>query len=148
MTNIRPPSWINRSLRADRPCGYSNTLYSLAIMSDEIRDLIEKRLVELEDEAGKLRRALDQLTPTRGRGRSAGSGNASAVSTRRPRRKRAAPGERQRQLIDAIRRMPGATANELAHALDLGPTQIYGLVRSLEKKRTIRKKGHGFKVLA
>lgn len=44
--------------------------------------------------------------------------------------------------------MPGATANELAHALDLGPTQIYGLVRSLEKKKAIRKKGQGFEVLA
>jgi sugar-specific transcriptional regulator TrmB len=117
-------------------------------MTDEIRDLIEERLVELEDEAGKLSRALDQLTPTRGRGRSASSGNTSAVSSRRPRRKRAAPGERQRQLIEAIGKMPGATANELAHALDLGPTQIYGLVRSLEKKKAIRKKGQGFEVLA
>ena len=43
--------------------------------------------------------------------------------------------------------MPGASPNELADAIGVGSTQVYGMVRSLEAKGEIEKKGQGFAVL-
>lgn len=126
-------------------------------MSVEIRDLIESRLSEIDDEAGRLQRALDQLTPRRRPGRPAGSaprrgskapGRPPAKLPRRPKAKRAARGERQRQLVDAIKKMPGASPNELADAIKVGSTQAHRMIRSLEGKGEIKKKGQGFKVVA
>jgi sugar-specific transcriptional regulator TrmB len=126
-------------------------------MSDEIRNLIDTRLSEIEDEAGRLQRALEHLEPRRRRGRPAGSagrrgskaqGRPPAKVPRLPKAKRAARGERQRQLVAAIKKMPGASPGELADAIEVGSTQAHRMIRSLEGKGTIKKKGQGFKVVA
>jgi sugar-specific transcriptional regulator TrmB len=125
-------------------------------MSDEIRNLINTRLAQIEEESGRLQRALEQLAPTAGQGRRENSGGRRKfkVPARRPARvprgpkaKRAARGERQRQLLDAIKKMPGASPNELADAVGVGSTQVYGMLRSLEGKGEIKKKGQGFKIV-
>jgi sugar-specific transcriptional regulator TrmB len=126
-------------------------------MSDEIRKLIDTMLSEIEEEAGRLRRALEHLEPRRRRGRPAGSGGRRgpkasgrppAKAPRLPKAKRAARGERQRQLVDAIKKMPGASPGELADAIEVGSTQAHQMIRSLEGKGEIKKKGQGFKVVA
>jgi hypothetical protein len=129
-----------------------------AVLTDRLRSmtvavekLIRERLAELGDEERRLERALEHLSAN-------GDGRASEPRRRRstaPRSsagaprgaKRAAPGERQRQLVDAVRKMPGASVNELADAIGVGSTQVYGMVRSLESKGEIRKKAQGFVVL-
>jgi hypothetical protein len=120
-------------------------------MTLEVEGLIQQRLVEIGEEEWRLRCAVDHL-------QSNGDGHARKPRRRRataPRTsaglprgtKRAAPGERQRQLVDAIKKMPGASPNELADAIGVGSTQIYGMVRSLEAKGEIKKKGQGFAVV-
>lgn len=126
-------------------------------MSVEIRDLIESRLREIDDEAGQLQRALEQLTPRRRPGRPAGSAprrgskapsRPPAKVPRRPKAKRAARGERQRQLVDAIKKMRGASTGELADAIEVSSTQAHQMIRSLEGKGEIKKKGQGFVIVA
>jgi sugar-specific transcriptional regulator TrmB len=117
----------------------------------EVENLIRRRLAELGDEERRLQRALELLSPNgAARPRKPGRRNATAprASTATPRgAKRAAPGERQRQLVDAIRKMPGASPNELADAIGVGSTQVYGMVRLLQAKGEIERKGQGFVVI-
>lgn len=115
-------------------------------MIDEIRLLLEGRLVEIGDESRQLERAIKTLGGRAGGRRPAGT-RKPPKSSRRPTTRRAAPGERQRQLIAAIRKMPGATTVELAGSIGVADTQAYGMVRSLEDKGRIKKKGQGFEVV-
>jgi hypothetical protein len=126
--------------------------------ADRAASLIQSRLAEIEDEAGRLRRVLEHLDPGRG-GRSRSrrspgpnrssksSGSKSAGRSRRS-SKRAGRGERQKQLLATIKTMRGASANELADAMGVGATQVYGLLRQAESKGLIAKKGQGFRVTA
>ena len=117
-------------------------------MTTEIRDLLETRLAVLKDEAGRLERALEALGPARTQPRRAATtARGSSKSPRRYKRKRAPRGERQRQMIEAIQKMPGATPLELADSIGVRSTQGHGLIRSLEGKGKIKKKGQGFEVI-
>jgi DNA-binding MarR family transcriptional regulator len=42
--------------------------------------------------------------------------------------------------------MPGASASELADAIGVGSSQLYGLVRALEAMGEVKKRGRGFEV--
>jgi hypothetical protein len=111
---------------------------------------MQARLVEIKDEEASLGRAFEHLGPN-GEGAETDRSDTDRRSARkasraRAGRKRAAPGERQRQLVDVIKKMPGASPNELADAIGIGSTQVYGLARSLEGKGEIRKKGQGFEL--
>lgn len=112
--------------------------------------LIQQHLAGLDDEEWRLRRALEHFssdghgsarTPRRRRATALRSALGAPRGTRR-----AALGERQRQLVAAIKKMPGASPNELADAIGVGSTQVYGMVRSLEGKGEINKKGQGLAV--
>jgi sugar-specific transcriptional regulator TrmB len=109
---------------------------------DDARVLLESRLAAIEKEAGQIRRTLEHLRP-----------NSRSTSTRKPAtrrggRKRAARGERQRQLIETIEKMPAATPLELADAVGVSSTQVHSMIRSLEGKGRVRKKGQGFEVIS
>jgi sugar-specific transcriptional regulator TrmB len=119
-------------------------------MTVDVEDLIRRRLTELADEERRLTRALEHLSPNSpSRQRHRRKATAPRASAGAPRgTKRAAPGERQRQLVTAIKEMPGARPNELADAIGVGSTQVYGMVRSLEAKGQIEKKGQGFTAIS
>lgn len=113
----------------------------------DVRNLIETRLAEIEDESRRLRRALEHLSPRRRPGRPAGSTSRSGSKpARKARVKRAARGERQRQMLDAIERMSGASPAELADAVGVSSAQAHQLIRALSQKGEIKKKGQGFVV--
>ena len=121
--------------------------------ADDATSLIQARLVEIEDEAWK-------SSPGAGApgfewGRAApsravtGSKSSRAKPAGRSRRagKRARRGERQQQLLMTIKKMRGASPNELADAMGIGSTQTYGLLRQAEGKGLIVKKGQGFEIV-
>lgn len=121
------------------------------MVDQDVSALIERRLVAIEEEAGRLRRALSHLDPSgNGGGRRQGRRRSTAPRPAAPpaggSHKRAAPGQRQDELVDAIQKMPGASPGELADAIGIGSTQVYGMVRSLEGKGRIVKSGQGFTV--
>ena len=114
-------------------------------MTTEIRNLLETRIAEIEDESCRLGRAVEALgsSPDRGK-RSGPGGRRPSKPSRRSRGKRAARGERQRQLVEAIKKMSGASPNELADSIGVSSAQVHGMLRSLEAKDRIKKKGQGF----
>jgi predicted Rossmann fold nucleotide-binding protein DprA/Smf involved in DNA uptake len=102
---------------------------------DRARLVIEERLHELEAEAQSLRNALASL----------GQGDRQTRKRRPARRttKRAARGERQKQLLDSIRRNPSYKATEHAKAIGISPNQVYSLANKLQEQGKITKTGTG-----
>jgi len=116
---------------------------------DEARDLVTKRLAELDDERKRLERALVELggKATRRPGRPKGSASkASAApkkkSTRRRRRRRG--GTRADQAVELIKQNPGITASDIAKSMKIKPNYLYRVLSDLEKQKRVKKKGRTY----
>lgn len=111
---------------------------------DEARELIRKRLADLDQERARLERALKELggkakkRPGRPRGSSNGSG--AKGPTRRRRRK----GGRADQAAEAIANEPGLAANAIAKKLKIKPNYLYRVLGDLEKAGRVKKKGRQY----
>jgi hypothetical protein len=125
---------------------------------DDARQLIQSRLADLDVEAKQLERALASLGegsgPRRRRpGRPAKAATAPAPGSTKPKprasrkpggAKRAKRGQRQEELLAAVKKMRGASPAELADAIGIGSNQAYGLIRKAEADGRIKKKGQGY----
>lgn len=115
---------------------------------DEARDLLEKRLAELDDERKRVERALTNLgssnksTTRRGPGRPKGSTNKKAGAPRRRRGRRG--GTRADQAVRLIAANPGITASEIAKTMKIKPNYLYRVLGDLEKERRVKKKGRQY----
>jgi transposase-like protein len=107
---------------------------------DEARALVERRLKELDQERGRLERALADLTGGRvGRrrpGRPRGGGA--------PRRRRRRGGTRADQAVKLVNENPGITATEIAKRMKIQPNYLYRVMGELQKERKVRKRGRGY----
>ena len=56
-------------------------------------------------------------------------------------RRGAAAGEREQQMLALVRERPGITVAEVAQALGVDATGLYRIVRRLEQRRELRKRG-------
>jgi transposase-like protein len=63
------------------------------------------------------------------------------TTTTRSRRKAAAPGQRQQDVVRLVSERPGITVAELAQELGVDATGLYGVVRRLQAKGQISKEG-------
>ena len=112
---------------------------------DEARDLVKKRLAELDDERKRLERALAELggkaarRPGRRPGRPRGSGK-KAGAPRRRRRK----GTRADQAVALVEGSPGISASEIAKAMKIKPNYLYRVLGDLEKEGRVKKKGRQY----
>jgi CRP-like cAMP-binding protein len=104
---------------------------------DQARDLIEKRISELEDERKKLEGALRDLGGRRGPGRPRGSGGG------RKRRKRRG-GTRAEQAVKIIKDDPGITPSQIAERLGIQPNYMYRVMNELQKDKLVKKRGRGY----
>jgi Fic family protein len=125
---------------------------------DEARDLVTKRLAELDDERKRLERALAELggsgkkagrRPGRPRGSTAKSSAATAKSTgaakKGPRRRRKRRGgTRADQAVTLIQQNPGITASEIAKQMKIKPNYLYRVLSDLEKQKLVKKKGRTY----
>jgi DNA invertase Pin-like site-specific DNA recombinase len=116
---------------------------------DEARDLVKKRLAELDDERKRLERALGELggkivhaRPGRrpGRPRGAASAAARAAAPRRRRRK----GTRADQAVALIEQKPGISASEIAKTMKIKPNYLYRVLGDLEKEGRLKKEGRKY----
>lgn len=107
---------------------------------EKAREVLTSALAALDQEERRLSGALEQLQPGK---RRVGSNAGKAPAPRRP-AKRAPAGQRQKQLLDAVAKNPGAPVPELAATIGISSTQAYGLVRSAKSKKLIVKDGKGF----
>jgi sugar-specific transcriptional regulator TrmB len=112
---------------------------------DEARDLVKKRLAELDDERKRLERALAELggkvtgRPGRRPGRPRGSG-AKAGAPRRRRRK----GTRADQAVALVEDNPGISASDIATTMKIKPNYLYRVLGDMEKEGRVKKKGRQY----
>lgn len=110
---------------------------------DEARDLLKRRLSDLDDERKRLERALRELsakTTGRGPGRPRGGKTAKPATHRRRRRS----GTRADQAVKLIVKQPGATAKEIAKAMKVEPNYLYRVLGELEKEKRVKKQGRQY----
>lgn len=121
---------------------------------DEARDLVQKRLAELDEERKRLERALAELggkasrrAPGRPRGSKSGSTAAAAASTpaaaTRRRRKRRG-GTRADQAVSLIEGAPGISASDVAKQMKIKPNYLYRVLGDLEKEGRVKKDGRQY----
>lgn len=117
---------------------------------DEARDLVKKRLAELDDERKRLERALAELggkassgrggrRPGRPRRSSAGSSTKAA-----PKRRRRRNGTRADQAVALVEGSPGISASEIAKTMKIKPNYLYRVLGDLEKEGRVAKKGRQY----
>ena len=120
---------------------------------DEARELVMKRLAELDDERKRLERALaelggrvtGQVTRRTGRrpGRPKGSGKKAGAGAPR-RRGRRKGGTRADQAVKLVQGSPGISASEIAKSMKIKPNYLYRVLGDLEKEGLVSKKGRQY----
>src|SRR5262245_38912099 len=93
---------------------------------DDARDLVKKRLAELDDERRRLEQALKNLggkkAGRRRPGRPRGSSTKNATRRKKPARRRTRRGKtRADQAVALIKKKPGITASEIAKTMKIKP---------------------------
>jgi MarR family len=132
--------------------------------TEQVRALLQSRLEEIRAETESLQRALTSLraqagggdsAPRRSPRRSASNGRRAASSPKRvsaaaskPRSRRAAPGERQAQLLAQLKKAPGATSADLARAIGVAPSQASVLIAKAKARKLVVKRGGGYALKA
>jgi len=116
---------------------------------DEARDLVKKRLAELDDERKRLERALAELggkaagRPGRRPGRPRGSGSKAAASAS-PKKRRRRSGTRADQAVALVEGSPGISASDIAKTMKIKPNYLYRVLGDLEKEGRVTKKGRQY----
>jgi transposase-like protein len=114
---------------------------------DEARELVVKRLAELDDERKRLERALAELggkaTARVGRrpGRPRGSGTKASGPKKRRRRR---SGTRADQAVALVQGNPGISASEIAKSMKIKPNYLYRDLGDMEKEGRVKKKGRQY----
>ncbi len=125
---------------------------------DEARELVEKRLADLDEERQRLERALAELggsgkaagrrRPGRprkaGPGRPAGSTSGSASTAQRKKRRRRRGGTRADQAVQLIEKEPGISASAVAKTMKIKPNYLYRVLGDLEKEGRVKKDGRQY----
>ena len=123
---------------------------------DEARDLIERRLADLDEERRRLERALGELggkvakRPGRPRGSSstAGGGGGTAAAPKASgapkKRRRRRGGTRADQAVELITSQPGISASDVAKTMKIKPNYLYRVLGDLEKEGRVKKDGRNY----
>jgi DNA invertase Pin-like site-specific DNA recombinase len=113
---------------------------------DEARELVQKRLADLDDERKRLERALAELggkVAKRAPGRPRGSKTSTSPSSA-PRRRRRRGGTRADQAVNLITKEPGISASDVAKAMKIKPNYLYRVLGDLEKEGRVKKQGRQY----
>jgi predicted Rossmann fold nucleotide-binding protein DprA/Smf involved in DNA uptake len=116
-------------------------------MSDTIdvaRELLADRLAAIEVEAGKLRRALEELGERDGAAPASPKPRRKRGAGKRRRRAQAPRGRRREQLLAAIAARPGARPSDLAAEIGIAPGQVSALLARAREEKLIVKQGAGY----
>ena len=120
---------------------------------DDARELVEKRLAELNEERERLERALAELggkstrrSPGRPRGRKASTSTSTGGAPKGTRRKRRGRkgGTRADQAVKLIESQPGISASDVAKTMKIKPNYLYRVLGDLEKEGRVKKDGRQY----
>ena len=120
---------------------------------DEARELVQRRLADLDEERRRLERALAELggkakrSPGRPRGSASkastkASSGASSGAPKKRRRRRG--GTRADQAVDLITSQPGISASDVAKTMKIKPNYLYRVLGDLEKEGRVKKDGRQY----
>ncbi len=112
---------------------------------DEARELVEKRLADLDEERKRLERALAELggkAARRAPGRPRGSKSSSTAAPKRRRKRRG--GTRADQAVNLIASEPGISASDVAKQMKIKPNYLYRVLGDLEKEGRVKKQGRQY----
>jgi sugar-specific transcriptional regulator TrmB len=121
---------------------------------DEARELVQKRLADLDEERTRLERALAELggkvtrrAPGRPRGsktttRSSSTPATSSAAPKRRRKRRG--GTRADQAVNLIESQPGISASDVAKTMKIKPNYLYRVLGDLEKEGRVKKDGRQY----
>jgi sugar-specific transcriptional regulator TrmB len=131
-----------------------NSMPSTTNVLDEARELVQKRLADLDEERKRLERALAELggkVTRRSPGRPRGSSNAKRATatteteTAAPRRRRRRRGgTRADQAVGLIEKDPGISASDVAKQMKIKPNYLYRVLGDLEKEGRVKKQGRQY----
>jgi sugar-specific transcriptional regulator TrmB len=126
-----------------------NSMASTTNVLDEARDLVQKRLADLDEERKRLERALAELggkaakrAPGRPRGSKKSTSNRAAGTPRRRRKRRG--GTRADQAVGLIEKEPGISASDVAKQMKIKPNYLYRVLGDLEKEGRVKKQGRQY----
>jgi hypothetical protein len=108
----------------------------------QAKELLEKRLAELDAERKQVQHALSSLG-TRA-GRSAARATRRTGTRRRSGGKRARRGQREAEFLSQVKSAPGAKISEIAKKIGVAPQQLYPIARRLTASGQVTRKGDGF----
>lgn len=122
---------------------------------DEARELLERRLADLNDERQRLERAVAELggkvKRSPGRPRGSASTSTPSTSTSAPKasggpkkRRRRRGGTRADQAVDLITSQPGISASDVAKTMKIKPNYLYRVLGDLEKEGRVKKDGRQY----
>ena len=114
---------------------------------DEARELVQKRLADLDEERKRLERALAELggkATRRSPGRPRGSKTTSAGSAAPRRRRKRRGGTRADQAVNLITKDPGISASDVAKQMKIKPNYLYRVLGDLEKEGRVKKQGRQY----
>lgn len=112
---------------------------------DEARDLVKKRLAELDDERKRLERALAELgEKATGRGRGPGRPRGSRAKAAGTKKRRRRKGTRADQAVALVEGNPGISASDIAKQMKIKPNYLYRVLGDLEKEGRVKKKGRQY----
>ncbi len=120
---------------------------------DEARELVQKRLADLDDERQRLERALAELggkATRRSPGRPRGSKSTAAAAPRTPKaatprkRRKRRGGTRADQAVSLIESQPGISASDVAKTMKIKPNYLYRVLGDLEKEGRVKKQGRQY----
>jgi sugar-specific transcriptional regulator TrmB len=116
---------------------------------DDARELVEKRLAELNEERERLERALAELggkatrrSPGRPRGRAKAAPSAGGTGRKKRRGRRG--GTRADQAVKLIEQQPGISASDVAKTMKIKPNYLYRVLGDLEKEGRVKKDGRNY----
>jgi len=115
---------------------------------DEARELVQKRLADLDEERKRLERALAELggkAARRAPGRPRGSKSTPTPRSGAPRRRRRRRGgTRADQAVNLITKEPGISASDVAKSMKIKPNYLYRVLGDLEKEGRVKKQGRQY----
>jgi sugar-specific transcriptional regulator TrmB len=116
---------------------------------DEARQLVQKRLADLDEERQRLERALAELggkvaKRAPGRPRGSASKKASSVGGAASKRRKRRGGTRADQAVKLIESQPGISASDVAKTMKIKPNYLYRVLGDLEKEGRVKKDGRQY----
>lgn len=111
---------------------------------EEARTLVERRLADLDEEKGRLERALSELSNGNGLRRSPGRPRTPGAKPKQRRQRKGGTRADQTVAIIAAKDVDGITGGDIAKQLGIKPNYLYRILDGLVKEGKVKKDGRKY----